>query len=237
MQYLGGKSRLAKKIVDLLPINDACLIWEPFCGGASITAEIARRIRSEVPLCATDTNQDLIALYQAAVQGWEPPEIRRNITDQEYQQAKNSSSSPLRTFIGFGCSFGGKWWGGLARSGEQVYYEEGRRLFQSKMRPIQAHGNVQFSVLDYNHSGLIPPIGSLVYCDPPYLGTTGYQGTFDHLLFWARCRDIARAGSRVFVSEFRAPAGVRQVACWPRKTTVVSANHEVKNESLFEVEP
>jgi formyltetrahydrofolate hydrolase len=37
---------------------------------------------------------------------------------------------------------------------------------------------------------VIPP-NSLIYCDPPYEGTTAYKDGFDHNVFWQWCRDKA----------------------------------------------
>jgi len=48
------------------------------------------------------------------------------------------------------------------------------------------------------------PTGSIVYCDPPYKSTTGYNGNFDHIEFWDWCRVIS-INSSVFVSEYEAP--------------------------------
>jgi hypothetical protein len=46
----------------------------------------------------------------------------------------------------------------------------------------------------------------LVYCDPPYRGTTGYAtGAFDHDAFWETARAWSRAGAVVLVSEYAAP--------------------------------
>lgn len=52
-------------------------------------------------------------MWQALQQGWQPPEI---ITKDEYYYVKeHKDENPALTgFVGFGCSFGGKWFGGLA---------------------------------------------------------------------------------------------------------------------------
>src|SRR5665811_413022 len=50
----------------------------------------------------------------------------------------------------------------------------------------------------------IPP-NSLIYCDPPYEGTTAYKDGFNHVAFWQWCRDKANEGHIVFVSEYNAP--------------------------------
>ena len=47
----------------------------------------------------------------------------------------------------------------------------------------------------------------IIYCDPPYQGTTKYKGVddFDHDAFWNWCREQANNGHKVFVSEYNAP--------------------------------
>ena len=55
---------------------------------------------------------------------------------------------------------------------------------------------------------MLPPLpaNSLIYCDPPYKGTTRYAtGSFDHDKFWQWCRDMSDSGHIVFVSEYNAP--------------------------------
>ena len=42
-------------------------------------------------------------------------------------------------------------------------------------------------------------------CDPPYQGATKYKDSFDHEKFWDWCREKAREGHSVFVSEYNAP--------------------------------
>ena len=50
---------------------------------------------------------------------------------------------------------------------------------------------------------------TVVYCDPPYAGTTSYKGAppFDHALFWRTMNEWHARGAHVFVSEYTAPAG------------------------------
>ena len=50
------------------------------------------------------------------------------------------------------------------------------------------------------------PEKSLIYCDPPYRGTTGYKTGFDNDLFWQWCRDKTTEGHTVLLSEYSAPA-------------------------------
>lgn len=62
---------------------------------------------------------------------------------------------------------------------------------------------VDFRFSDYRKLEI--PNNSIVYFDPPYEGTTGYNSTFDHSDFWGYVRMCHELGHTVFVSEYRAP--------------------------------
>ena len=52
--------------------------------------------------------------------------------------------------------------------------------------------------------------GDVVYCDPPYAGTTGYGREFDNEAFWQWCRT---RDFPVYVSEYRAPEDFISIWC------------------------
>lgn len=111
MQYLGGKTRIAKAIAEIVNAERGDRVfWEPFCGGLSVSVKLA----AHGPGIVSDANPALIALYQAVRDGWDPP---GHVSEEEYSAAKAlPDSDPRKAFIGFGCSFGGKWFGGYARN-------------------------------------------------------------------------------------------------------------------------
>ena len=77
----------------------------------------------------------------------------------------------------------------------------------------EAHNNVMKQVpnikgVEFRHNSyreLVIPDNSVIYCDPPYAGTTGYKDAFDSESFWEWCRDKSSEGHKVFVSEYTAP--------------------------------
>ena len=78
--------------------------------------------------------------------------------------------------------------------------------------------------------------GCLVYCDPPYAGTTGYKtGSFDHGSFFDWCRRQSLTNT-VFVSEYNAPPDFIEVWRGEVKTNFSSnrtgATHNA-TEKLF----
>lgn len=67
--------------------------------------------------------------------------------------------------------------------------------------------------------------GDVVYADPPYEGTTLYEGTlpFDHDAFWewARTRDYP-----VYVSGYKAPDDF--VSIWSKKRTTMTCQLDAR---------
>ena len=70
--------------------------------------------------------------------------------------------------------------------------------------------------------------GDVVYCDPPYEGTSGYGREFDHEAFWQWCRT---RDFPVYVSEYRAPEDFISVWCKEKRRLF---NHSVLSENAVE---
>ena len=70
-----------------------------------------------------DRHEYLIAMLQGVQQGYNLPE---HITLEQYRYIReNKDADPvLAGFVGFGCSFGGKWFGGYARNKTGTNYAE-----------------------------------------------------------------------------------------------------------------
>lgn len=227
MKYMGGKERLKNYICDiLLPVaRDRRAYFEPFVGGASIVVELARRDPS-LEYAIADANPDVTCLWRAAINGWEPPE--RGPTEEEYNELKRAPSSPFRTLVGFGLSFGGDWfrkYTGLeghainSVTGKRVNYHYWEALRESYSKKARALRNANVQVFDGGFENWrSEDIGdALVYCDPPYAGTSGYiTGAFDSELFWRWCRSLKTAA--VYVSEFTVPFDWNVVWTRARKT-------------------
>ena len=198
MRYFGGKARIGKTLAGIINRLDGTY-WEPFCGMFSVGKYVT------LPRSASDTQADLILLLTAVRDGWVPP---GTVTEEEYNRLKTAAPSPLRAFAGFGCSNSGKFFGGYAR-------EKGNRNFAKNaanslvaLRPMIQ--GVSFALHPYYEGD-----ADVVYCDPPYDGTTGFTvGKFDSADFW----EWARAKSQqsvVLVSEYTAPDGF--VTLWQKE--------------------
>ncbi len=228
MKYLGGKARLAKHIVPLMPAGGA--FFEPFCGGLNITAGIRARKR-----VVNDANSGLITLYRALQAGYELPNTVDEALYARYK-ANQDASDPLTAFIGIGCSFGAKWFGGFARgsgsSGARNYALEAKRGLAAK---ISVCADVQFFSEDYRRFMRRVPGGAVVYCDPPYKGTTGYGWTINHEEFYRECRLLKGRGCRVFVSEYDMPHPFRLLRSFEVRTSIDRRGDTARVEKLYEL--
>lgn len=227
MQYSGGKEKIAGKVAEILqPYVDAAGAYcEPFLGGASVFARVKAPVKY-----GSDANPWLMCMWQAAVHGWTPPDT---LDEDVYARLKTEKPmQPLTAFAGFGCSFGGKWFGGPARDAAGKSYAA--VAARSIVRKIAGFGNCTLTCAPYDTCPV--PTGAVIYCDPPYAGTLGYSavGDFDHTAFWEGVRRAERAGHPVFVSEYTAPDDFEVVATFAKTVTMSKVNgYQDKGEKLF----
>jgi len=158
-------------------------------------------------IIANDAHPDLIRMWYAlSREGWIPPKW---VSKEEHTRLKNSRvPSALRGYAGFCCSFGGHFFSThehrLGKRGNGVERSGQDGEWRSVTRRSKAFRNVELRNIDYEEI-LIPP-ASIVYCDPPYIGTTGYSvGEFDHRRFWNTMDQWVERGAIVFVSESVGP--------------------------------
>ena len=229
---MGSKARHAKEILSVILSyrRPGQFYTEPFVGGANVIHLV------DGPRMGRDKNAYLISLFQAIQKGWIPPE---SVSESEYQTIrKNPSDFPaeLVAFVGIGCSYSGKWFGGYARGngkqGPRNYARESRDNILAQAKGLQG---VVFSSGSYDAMEI--PAKSLIYCDPPYRGTTGYKDAFDSDEFWGWCDFMSLFGHTVFVSEYSAPASWKCV--WEKQvfnTLEKNTGSKVGIERLFALE-
>jgi len=139
IRYFGGKSKIAGQIseyINNLRSSSVCSISEenkrlqnisqisltthththyvePFCGSCNVASKV--NIENKI---LNDKNPYLIAMFRALQDGWIPPEI---VTEWDYYVAKEDQDIDphIAGFVGFACSFAGKFWGGYARDGKE----------------------------------------------------------------------------------------------------------------------
>jgi DNA adenine methylase len=217
VRYFAGKSRLAPKIAKAILNHTPRRFeyFEPFVGGGAIVEHMSRHfVRTE----ARDVHRDLIMMWQALMAGWIPPE---DVSFEEYKYWEKQPSSAMRGFVGFSCSFAGKWFGPYARftkpdGRQQNFAEESKRNVQSCIDSLR---NATFYRRSYTETPYTSK--SVIYCDPPYAGTYSYS-SFDTPKFWDWARAAVSAGAHVYVSEFRAPSDWKPL--WSRDRAIMFGN-------------
>jgi DNA adenine methylase len=226
MMYLGGKTRLAPEIAAavLACAPSRARLVEPFAGSCAITEALAPHFSD---VTARDLHPDLILMHTALQAGWVPP---ATLSEDEYRQLRDGPPSALRGFAGFGVSFSGKWFGGYARNSRGDDYCG--QASRSASRRSAALKSVRFECGGYASASVAA--GDVVYCDPPYAGTTGYSGSFSPPDFWAKADAWVDLGATVFVSEYTAPWHWLPVWTKPRKQSLRgNAGGAEVVESLF----
>jgi DNA adenine methylase len=204
MKYMGSKARIAKYILPIILKNRKPnqLYVEPFCGGCNMIDKVSS------PRIANDSNQYLISMWKALQDKWEPPiEISRddyNIAREAMRGSYKNFPNYLIGYIGFNCSYSGKFFGGYAGKTKtklgtiRDYQLEAYKNIHKQIRKLN---DVTFECLEYYKLELN---NCIVYCDPPYKGTTKYNNDFNHEEFWQYVRDMS-VNNEVYVSEYNAP--------------------------------
>ncbi len=237
MKYMGSKARFAKDILPII-LKDRKGDWqyyvEPFVGGANTIDKVGgNRI-------GNDLNQYLISMWIALQNGWTPP---TEVSKEDYQKVLDNKEAHLDSFVGwvgFNCSYSGKFLSGYAgktktKIGTVRDYQAEAHKNIAKQLPLLK--DVYFKYGNY-YDLEIPP-ESIIYCDPPYQGTSKYNkiDSFDHEKFWAWCDMMVDIGHTVFVSEYSAPKGWKCV--WSKEVkSSLSANgrqggNKLSVEKLF----
>lgn len=252
MKYLGGKQRLGKRISPILHT-----LWErgkyngyiePFCGSLGVFQHMTTLSNAKT-IVANDYHPDLIALWNDLQKGvFQSPD---SVSEKEYNEAKLlKSPNSMKAFIGFGMSFGGRYFGAYAPkylgNKKEDFCKEMKNSL-SRIAPKIRLPKVKFQNSRYQD---LRPKDKLIYCDPPYRVTkypikyrtsTKEYDIFDSDEFW----DIMRKWSKtnlVIISETTAPSDFVEVwnndmyrsAAQSTKTRFKSKTTKtLQNEKLF----
>lgn len=227
MGYLGGKSRIAKDLSQIInSVGGGGTLVSLFCGSCAVESLVDCENK-----ILNDSQPYLIELYKALQNGYELPE---EVTREQYHYIKDhkDEDKALSGFVGFECSFGGKWFGGYAfNKNGRNYAVEGKK---SITRIFEGIKNATFICSDYKDVKI--PKNAVVYCDPPYEGTTAYANSknFNSEEFWQYMREIGKKHT-VFISEEKAPSGFKCI--WQKEVRrtldVNKQNMPVRIEKLW----
>ena len=224
---MGSKTRIAKYILPImLKERKEGQVWvEPFVGGGNMIDKVTG------PRIGTDFNVNAITAL-SIIQNFAKflPKNNTEFTEEDYNHCKKGGEHNFKAFAGFAYSFASKWLGGWARDKDNNDYVA--RAFRSAQKQSLLLKGVILAHRSYEELEL--PKNSLIYCDPPYQGTTGYKtGDFDHTKFWQWCRDKKKEGHTIFISEYNAPSDF--ICVWEKEVNVgvEITNTKRKVEKLF----
>ena len=166
---------------------------EPFVGGGNLIDKVdGDRLGSDLDVY---TIEALIAIRDCV---GDLPKDNTEFTEVDYRNLKTEGYK-YKGYAGYAFSYGGKWMGGWGRD------REGRRDYvrEAYLNEVkQSPGLKGVKLVNFSYQELEIPSGSLIYCDPPYKGTTKYKNLFNHDDFWQWCRVKAQEGHTVFISEY-----------------------------------
>ena len=199
--YLGSKRAMAPRILPIILRNRGekqCFV-EPFCGGGNITQFVKN------PRVANDANEYVVALLNKMSRGKfsDYPMLSKDDYADMVKNPKNYEKAAVGfygTQMTFSAMFLDSWY--------EPNAERLRWGNESCVKKAPLLRGVEWQRGDYRIM-LFPP-DSLIYCDPPYIGTRQGYGVAkwspdDHAAFFEWARFMATAGHDVFVSEESAP--------------------------------
>jgi len=231
---MGSKARIAKDIVPIIQkyIDDNKIekYIEPFVGGSNMIQHIKCDNKY-----GYDNNKYLIEFWKALQDGWQPfKEIE--MTKDFYNEVKNNQglySPKIVALAGFCATYNAKWFGGYAgivttKIGTiRNYYDEAVRNVMQQIKELQ---DVKYEYKSY--LDIMDLKNCVIYCDPPYEGTTKYKDDFDHNTYWDWVRKMSK-DNILICSEYNAPDDFECI--WSKElTTTLDKNSRSKAvERLF----
>ena len=196
---MGSKNRIAKFVLPIMLEKRNGRTWvEPFVGGANMIDKVeGKRIGADINPYLIDA---LTAIRDCLS---DLPKNNKEFTETDYKALRQSDDYKYKGYAGFAFSYGGKWLGGWRRDGlnKRDYVNESYKNAVNQSPKLQG-----IKIIESSYDEL--PLNSdscLIYCDPPYKGTTSYKDSFDHFKFWNWCREMSDRGHVVFISEYNAP--------------------------------
>lgn len=199
MAYLGGKAKSAEHILAVLNSDffDNYDYIEPFCG----YCHILRRVVNKKSYTISDNNPLLIVLLKHIQK---IKDDHPTINKEEYDKLRENPKINLlkAAYAAFCYSYNGKYFGGFVEKYQDRNYPEERKKYYDQLHDNKSFHNAKIKKTDYSsYSGVK---GKLIYCDPPYAGTTEYHSSFDSEKFWECMRKLSK-NNYVFISEYTAP--------------------------------
>ena len=232
MQYMGGKFRQSSVIADYIKSNSDNIdtYVEPFCGMASVANKLTDHFDN---IILADNNKFIILLLKSLVDDtfvkYEPKnqeQIERDYMtfsiykELDTQDMKNINLSMV-AYWGYGMSFGGKWFGGLARSTRDdainpsmPFVKRANNSLLKIQKSLKMVKNLK--IIHSSYDLLKIPDNSIVYLDPPYVNRvkahrtkTGFN--YDKFWNWVRFKSVE---TEIITTEFIVPNDFEVIHSW-----------------------
>lgn len=202
MKYMGSKNRIAKHILPIMlkDSENVEYFYDLTVGGCGLLDKVPNRFKR----VGVDVNKYVIqALETIRDCSDKIPKNNKEFTEMDYKNLRLSDEYMFKGYAGFAFSYSGKWLGGWCRdnSGKRDYVSEAYRNAIKQSKLIQ---DVEFICGSYDSIELCK--NSIIYIDPPYLGTTKYKDSFDYDKFYKWCIEKHKEGYKIFISEYYMPS-------------------------------
>jgi site-specific DNA-adenine methylase len=211
--YWGSKKRFAQDIADELCAHSGRgVLYEPFCGMASVGMEVLRRgcFRN---VAFSDSNENIVEYWKGIAAGWLPS--TKPLTHEQWARLRRARSpSARRSFYGYDLGFGGIFLAGRAPNASMNREGHLTRVRQRLREAEELLRGGGWTLRHERFEQLRPVPRSVIYCDPPYLVTTTDGGScnpYQHFtaeqtaVLWDCMRRWLRNRCIVFLSAARRP--------------------------------
>lgn len=236
MKYMGGKNRIANEILPII-LKDRKqnqYYVELMAGGCNVIDKVkGNRI-------ASDKSEYLMEMWYELTEGKVfIEEIPKELYDKARTEFNNKTTNYFSLaeigWIGFMASYNGRFFDG-GYNGNYKKRNYTKESIDNIKKQIDLMKGVEFSSGNYNE--VIIPENSILYLDIPYRGTKQYATSkdFNHLEFWEWCRDKAKQGHKVFVSEYNAPEDFKCIWSGNIKSYMKAGRSKEVTEKLFTYE-
>lgn len=200
---MGSKTRIASEILPLMlsaAHRRGLDVWvEPFVGGGNLIDKVPDHFKRFGFDLNPHTVQALIGVRDYL------ESLPASVSEADYKAVRGTAPHPVTSLIRYGAAFGGKFESGYARSFARNGQPRDHWAECIRNARLQSPALQGVHLEQASYEDLIGLKNCVIYCDPPYLGVSGYKtGAFDHARFWQFARIMSRE-NLVFVSEYTAP--------------------------------
>ena len=186
-RYPGGKAKLASQIISRFSDKKATVFMEPFCGGASVTIEMAR-LHPKLYFVINDVNSKMSDFWKTVISSGKDfaQEVRSyNPTVEDFIARKNKNDA-LSTLVLNRCSHSGRGGGAIGGMFQTGAWKIDARWNSEKLSEqiLIVHELLKNRCGVFNQDGisLIKEANRFckIYADPPYIkaGDSLYEKSF-----------------------------------------------------------